>query len=168
MLPCELVRRGRQCKHFVNVTFPLRTEEKVTFYPWNGRDTTHTARRRLAAPSPNTHKTIVVLSWSDMNSSPFQSIVFLAFVLHSSRMMGNKGEREMQDVKGKTRTSCHRHVIRLFWVKSALCPSLRALITNFNHTKRSECSPAVVNLLLEMPVCVSCLPGRFFSLYLTR
>lgn len=40
----------------------------------------------------------------------------------------------------------------------ALGPSLHMLVTNLDHLKYYECSSAVVNLLFEMPVHVSCLP----------
>ncbi len=153
VLPCELVRRRRQCKHFINVTFPLWTEGKVTFYPWNGQPTTHTPATPCSA---NTHtRPWWSLSWSDVNLSPFVSSVFLAFMLHSwwwweIREQERDAGCQRQDLNLMSQT-CNSFLK----VNFELCPSSHTLITNFNHMKHLECSPAVVNLLFETPVHVS-------------
>lgn len=54
-------------------------------------------------PSANTHtqkKNIVVPSWSNMNSGPFESAVLFGIYASQLKVMGNRGERKMQHVEG--------------------------------------------------------------------
>lgn len=108
VLPCELVWRRRRSKHFVNVTFPLWTEERVTFYPWNVPPTTHTPATPPCGVAKNyikknTHK--VVLLWSDMNSNPFVSSVFVISASLLSVKENTGGVERCRVSKSNTRNS---------------------------------------------------------------
>lgn len=62
---------------------------------------TYTSATPCNAKCQHTHKkNIVVPSWSNMNSSPFESAVLFGIYASQLKVMGNKGEQKMQDVEG--------------------------------------------------------------------
>lgn len=99
VLPWELVRRRRQCKHFVKVTFPLWTKAKVMFYPWKAHNThpCHTWRCQHTNPYPPWY------GRSFMTLGSFVWSVFLAFMLHSWEWLEIR-EREVEGLKVRTWT----------------------------------------------------------------